>query len=65
MQTIQDLPLVLTVEHIATILGISKHKAYQVMEYKGFPLIRVGRSKRVYRDKFFKWLESHSNESAV
>jgi excisionase family DNA binding protein len=57
MKKIEDYPLILTAEHIAEIMGISKRVAYELMEYKGFPLIRVGRLKRVNREAFFKWLE--------
>jgi hypothetical protein len=33
------------------------------MEQKGFPLIRIGRLKRVNRDAFFKWLEQQSQQA--
>jgi excisionase family DNA binding protein len=59
-KTVTDYPLVLQVEHISEILGISRRVAYEVMESKGFPLVRVGRLKRVNRDSFFKWLESQN-----
>lgn len=58
MKTVQDYPLILTADHIAEILGVSKRIAYEVMEHKGFPLVRVGRLKRVNRDAFFKWIEN-------
>lgn len=52
-----DFPLVLKAEHVAQILGISKRKAYEVMEERGFPLVRIGRAKRVGREAFFEWLD--------
>jgi excisionase family DNA binding protein len=58
--TKESYPLILTVEEVAHILGISKRKAYEVMEYKDFPLIRLGRVKRVGREAFFIWLERES-----
>lgn len=58
MKTALDYPLILTADHVAEIMGISKRVAYQLMEYKGFPLIRLGRLKRVNRDSFFQWLDS-------
>lgn len=61
MKITSDYPLILTAEHISEIMGISKRIAYEVMEYKGFPLIRIGRLKRVNRDSFFGWLERHAN----
>ncbi|SDY70915.1 hypothetical protein SAMN04487866_12518 [Thermoactinomyces sp. DSM 45891] len=53
----EEYPAVLRAEHVATILGISVRRAYEVMEYKSFPLIRIGRLKRVGRDAFFSWFE--------
>ncbi len=47
--TREDYPLILKAEHVAEILGISKRKAYEVMDYTNFPLVRIGRSKRVGR----------------
>jgi hypothetical protein len=54
--TIEDYPLVLNAHHLAEIIGVSTRVAYEIMERKGFPLIRIGRCKRVARDAFFKWL---------
>jgi len=54
--TVEDYPLVLHAHHLAEIIGVSKRIAYEIMERTGFPLIRIGRCKRVSRDAFFKWL---------
>lgn len=61
MKTTTDYPLILTADHISEIMGVSKRIAYEMMEYKGFPLIRVGRLKRVNRESFFCWLEKQAN----
>jgi excisionase family DNA binding protein len=53
----EDYPLVLKVEQVAQILGVSKRRAYEIMDLKSFPLLKVGRSKRVSRDSFFQWLD--------
>lgn len=58
MKKTEDYPLVLTADHIAEIMSVSKRIAYEIMEYKGFPLIRLGRLKRVNRESFFGWLEN-------
>lgn len=55
-KNIEDYPMILTAEHIAEILMISKPTAYELMEQTSFPLIRIGRSKRVLKDKFIDWL---------
>jgi excisionase family DNA binding protein len=61
MQTKEQYPIVMTAKHVSEILGCSLRVAYEVMEQKGFPLIRVGRHKKVNRDAFFRWMESQAN----
>jgi glycyl-tRNA synthetase beta subunit len=58
VKNITDYPVILTAEHVAEILEISKQVAYEVMESQDFPLIRVNRFKRVNREAFFRWLDS-------
>jgi len=53
----KDYPITLTAKHVAEILGVSLIKAYDIMEHPDFPLIRVGRHKKVNRDAFFRWME--------
>lgn len=52
-----DFPIMLTVNEVSQILGTSKRLAYEIMGKKDFPLIKIGRHKKVYRDSFFKWME--------
>ena len=49
-------PIVITAKEISLILKISKPSAYEVMNRNDFPLIKIGRCKRVLRDEFFLWL---------
>jgi hypothetical protein len=56
----EDYPMVLTAKHVSQILGCSLRIAYEVMDYEGFPLLRVGRSKKVSREAFFNWLDQQS-----
>ena len=55
-KTIDDYPMLLTAPHIAEILMVSNPTAYQLMEQTTFPLIRLGRNKRVGKYESFKWL---------
>lgn len=59
--TIEELPLIMQADHIAALLDISRQGAYELMKQKGFPVIKVGRLKRVNRDAFFKWMENQNN----
>jgi excisionase family DNA binding protein len=53
--------ILLTASEVAEHLGISKRVAYELMERKDFPLIRVRRSKRVNKTEFEEWLKSQRN----
>lgn len=59
---INQYPLVLTAKHVAEILDISLRVAYEIMESKDFPVIRIGRNKKVSRKAFFEWLEKQYSE---
>lgn len=52
------LPELLTADHIAEYMKVSKRVAYEIMEQKDFPLIRIRRSKRVNKEDFIRWLNS-------
>lgn len=56
---IDSYPIVLTANEISKILKISKPTAYELMNRHDFPLIKIGRCKRVLRDEFFLWLSNH------
>lgn len=43
-------------------MGFSLRMAYQVMDFPGFPTIRIGKCKRVGRDEFFAWLEQQTSD---
>ena len=57
----RDLPLTLRADDIAAVLGISRAGAYNLMNSKGFPTIRIGRRMVVPRDKFVEWMEQQLN----
>ncbi|OOR10201.1 DNA-binding protein [Bacillus cereus] len=52
-----DYPIMLKVDHVAEVLGISQRKAYDIMDQKGFPLVKIGRKKVVPKEAFFNWVE--------
>lgn len=58
MDEISQLPELLTVEHLAAYLNVSERTADEYMGNPDFPLIRLKRSKRVFRDDFLDWLQS-------
>lgn len=60
----KDYPIVLNVDHLEEILGISKRVAYELMDQTDFPTIRIGdRLKRVNRDAFFEWMDQQTKKA--
>lgn len=58
-------PLILDAKHVQEILGVSRRRAYEIMDLKGFPLLRLGRNKKTPRDKFFAWLDIEASQKSV
>lgn len=56
----QDNPNLYTVDEIKKILRCGKNKAYEVVNSRGFPAIRLGKSIRIPKDKFHQWLTEQS-----
>ena len=57
---VQALPVMLTVEEVRRILGVSRPIAYEIAHRKGFPVVRFGRAIRIPRDAFLRWLDAQS-----
>jgi excisionase family DNA binding protein len=43
-------------KEISEYLGISLRRAYELMELKSFPLIRIGSRKKVHPEAFSRWV---------
>ena len=56
-----DYPDILRAEDIARILRISRQSAYELLNSKGFPTLRVGKKRMmVPKDKFIVWVDENS-----
>ena len=55
-----ELPLMLNVETIKNILGISLTSAYELMHEKDFPSIKIGSRIIVPKNKFREWIDRKS-----
>ena len=53
----EDLPLMLTVPDVASVLGVSRAGAYELAHSEGFPVLKVGSRIVIPRDKFLLWIE--------
>ena len=52
--SLQDLPLTLSVAHLAEILGISQGTVYSLMKQPDFPLIQFGKRINFLQNSVFK-----------
>ena len=59
--TANDLPPILTAQHIADFLMISRQRVYELMQlhkaHGGIPNFQIGATRRVDRDEFLAWIE--------
>ena len=52
--SLEQLPLALSAEDVAQVLGISRANAYTLMHSKGFPTIKIGKRMTVPKDKLIE-----------
>ena len=55
--SLEQLPLGLSAEVVAQVLGISRANAYTLMHSKGFPTIKIGKRMTVPKDKLIEWID--------
>ena len=53
----EQLPLALSAEDVAQVLGISRANAYTLMHSKSFPTLTIGKRLVVPKDKLLVWME--------
>jgi excisionase family DNA binding protein len=59
----EQVPLYLTIDELALLMGISRAGAYSLAHSEGFPLTRWGKRMAVSKDKLLDWLDDHSRTS--
>ena len=59
-----DLPLLLNVETVAQILGVSISSVYELLHEPGFPVVRVGSRMVVPKEKFMAWVSAQTERGA-
>ena len=55
--SLEELPLMMNMADVATVLGISRAGAYKLAHDSRFPAFQIGRRIVVSREKFLEWLE--------
>ena len=56
--SLEQLPLALSADDVAQVLGISRANAYELMHSEGFPTLKIGKRMTVPKDKFIEWIQT-------
>ena len=56
----ENLPAVLNANQLAAALGISRAGAYQLLNTRTFPTLRIGKRLLVPKDKLIDWIEQNT-----
>ena len=60
----EELPLMLSVPDMASVLGISRAGAYELVKEKGCPTLSIGSRILIPRDKLIAWIDEKSSGNA-
>ena len=63
-KSFEELPLMLTVQEVADVLGIGLAHAYEVAHRKEFPTITRGSRIIVPRDWFMEWIDRQAEKKS-
>ena len=55
----EELPLMLSVPQLATVLGISRASAYALVKQTDFPNLNIGSRIVIPKEKFISWVEKN------
>ena len=61
-KTYDDLPLMLSVQDVASVLGISRAGAYELVKSEGFPAMNIGSRIIVPKEDFILWIRQKVSE---
>ena len=61
-KSFEELPLVLSVEDVANVMGICIAYAYELTHRRDFPSFTVGTRILVPKEKFIAWLDEQTKE---
>ena len=56
-KTYDDLPLMLSVQDVSSVLGISRAGAYELVKSEGFPAMNIGSRIIVPKEEFILWIK--------
>ena len=63
-KSFDDLPLMLSVQELSVVLGVSRTSAYELTKEKGFPSVKVRGRIVIPKEQFIKWIATQSEKGA-
>ena len=60
---VDQLPLTLNAEQVATVLSLSRARTYELMHSKGFPTLVIGKRLVVPKDKLLRWIDQQTAQA--
>ena len=61
-KTYDDLPLMMSVQDVSSVLGISRAGAYELVKSEGFPAMNIGSRIIVPKEEFILWIKQKVSE---
>ena len=61
-KTYDGLPLMLSVQDVSAVLGISRAGAYELVKSEGFPAMNIGNRIIVPKEEFILWIKQKVSE---
>ena len=58
--SLEQLPLTLSADQVASVLNISRTHAYQLMRSSGFPTLHIGKRMVVPKEKLIQWMDKNT-----
>lgn len=63
-KSFDDLPLMLSVQELSAVLGVSRTSAYELTKEKGFPSVKVRGRIVIPKEQFIKWIAAQAEKGA-
>lgn len=60
-----DEKTILNPKEVAEYLGIGRSKCYELLRSNGFPVLKLGRLKRVSQSALADWISKHTQEKGA
>jgi len=63
-KSFDELPLMLSVQELSVVLGVSRTSAYELTKEKGFPSVKVRGRIVIPKEQFIKWIAEQAEKGA-